>query len=223
MENHNSNLPIILQEIQDILEEVNEGSKEALNVDLYPIFQRFKRSIKPNNLAVSSNAFGKLCSIIESKFNELQRFMALFGQEKKFLTYLESEPTDSEINELFRSCWYKPFNLNALSLRFLEKSKMLLEGRRFEPIEIEHFDIPEKDQEMILEIPSQTFQKKVDSFFKEIKTKLPCNLNDIFEEVAINEEIYEKFVYLLHLIQNGEILYQKQTNFVYIPKREKNE
>lgn len=223
MENKENTIPIILEEIQSIFSEISSGSKDALNVDLYPIFQKFKRAIKPDNLEDSSTAFGKLCSIIETKFNELQRFLALFGQQKKFLSYLESGPSEIEIFELFQGCWYNTFNLNALSVDFLEKSNESLVGRKRLEYSIESVNIPEKDQVMILEIPTGTFQEKIEEYFKEIQGKLPCNINQIFEESDTQDDIYEKFVYILHLIQRGQILYQKQTNFLYKPKGVINE
>ena len=175
------------------------------------------------NLDKSSSAFSKLCDIIETKFNELQIFLALFGQEKKFLTYLESNPSDIEISNLFKGCWYKTFNINSLSLEFLEKSKDFLENRRREGYTIENLQIPNKNENFVLEMRSISFQETIKNYFNEIYRKLPCNMEDLFEEIESQEEIYEKFIIILHLLQNGKIMYQKQTNFVYIPEGGKYE
>lgn len=223
MEKNNSSTPSIIEEIQKIFETVRSGSLDALSVDLNPIFQKFKRAINAQNLNESSSAFSKLCDIIETKFNELQMYLALFGQEKKFLTFLESNPSDIEVFSLFKGCWYKPYNLNALSLDFLEESKNSLESRVREGYIIENLEIPLKDENFILEIPSSSFQKTIENYFNKIYKKLPCNMDDLFEELESQEEIYEKFIIILHLLQNGKIMYQKQTNFIYVPEGGKDE
>ncbi len=218
MDKKSSPIPAVFKEIQEIFEIINKGSKNALSIDLFPIFQKFKRAINTGNLDVSSSAFSKLCSIIESKFNELQIFLALFGQEKKFLTYLVSNPSNIEISNLFKGCWYKTFNLNSLSLEFLEKSKDFLENRRREGYTLENLQIPKKNENFVLEMRSISFQEIIENYYNQIYKKLPCNMEDLFEDLENQEEIYEKFIIILHLLQNGKIMYQKQTNFVYIPE-----
>ena len=223
MEKNNSSAPSIIEEIQEIFEIIHRGSKHALSVDLNPIFQKFKRSINTQNLNESSSAFSKLCNIIETKFNELQIYLALFGQEKKFLGFLESNPSDIEIFNLFKGCWYKPFNLDVLSLDFLEGSKDSLESRIREGYIIENLEIPQKDENFLLEMPSSSFQEIIENYFNKISEKLPCNMEDLFEDIEKQEDKFEKFIMILHLLQNGLIRYQKQTNFIYIPKGGKDE
>ncbi len=53
-------------------------------------------------------------------------------------------------------------------------------------------------------------------FFNGIKDILPCSFNDIFAKEKIQEKIYEKFVYLLHLLQQGKIKYENETKTLYI-------
>jgi len=204
MEKKSTPNPAIFKEIQEIFEIINKGSENALSVDLFPIFQKFKRAINMSNLDVSSSTFSKLCSIIETKFNELQMFLALFGQEKKFLTYLESNPSNIEISNLL-------------------KSKNFLENRRREGYTIENLQIPNKNENFVLEMRSISFQETIENYYNEIYRKLPCNIEDLFEELESQEEIYEKFFIILHLLQSGKIMYQKQTNFVYIPEGGKYE
>ena len=72
-------------------------------------------------------------------------------------------------------------------------------------------------------MPSSSFQKIIENYFNQISEKLPCNMEDLFEELESQEEIYEKFIIILHLLQNGKIMYQKQTNFIYTPEGGKDE
>jgi len=53
-------------------------------------------------------------------------------------------------------------------------------------------------------------------FFNAIKYKFPCSFDDIFEDEHDQIIIYEKFVYILHLLQLGKIKYQKESNFLYM-------
>ena len=53
-------------------------------------------------------------------------------------------------------------------------------------------------------------------FYNSIQKKLPCSLEDIFEDYTEQEIIYENFVYLLHLLQLGKIKYLKETNVIYL-------
>ena len=69
--------------------------------------------------------------------------------------------------------------------------------------------------DFILELPKQRFTEKMTIFFEDIKNKLPCSFNNIFDEIENQIEIYEKFVYLLHLLQLNKIKYEKNTDTLY--------
>jgi chromatin segregation and condensation protein Rec8/ScpA/Scc1 (kleisin family) len=117
---------------------------------------------------------------------------------------------------LFNTCWIKPFSIESLSLNFLGSSKEKLDRGESYSVTIDHLDKVIVKQNFLIEVPRLKFTEKIMSFYNNIKNKLPCLFDEIFEDEQDQIKIYEKFVYLLHLLQMGKIKYQKQTNFLYI-------
>ena len=130
--------------------------------------------------------------------------------------YLNSKPEDSEIYQLLEECWREPFTINTLSLDFLESSKEKLDKRKGETYKIEHVDKIDFKDNFLLEIPTHKFTEKMMLFFNSIKDKLPCSYDEIFGEEKSQAKLFENFVYLLHLLQEGKIQYQKETGFLYL-------
>ena len=105
---------------------------------------------------------------------------------------------------------------DALSFKFLDTCQERLCKEKGVSILIEHLQKEKADEDFILEIPKFKFTEKMANFFYSILDKLPCKFNNLFEDETDQMEIYEKFVYFLHLLQSGKIKYQKDTNTVYI-------
>ena len=136
--------------------------------------------------------------------------------EKQFLNYLNSNPSDLELYSLLNECWRNLFTIDAISLDFLELSQKRLGIDRGGPITIEHLQKAKVKDKFLLEIPKHKFTEKMMRFYNSIRKKLPCSLEDIFEDYTEQEIIYENFVYLLHLLQLGKIKYLKETNVIYL-------
>ncbi|MFX1409107.1 MAG: hypothetical protein ACFFA6_02045 [Promethearchaeota archaeon] len=202
--------------IKEIQNQVLLGKINLLDLELVPIFNEIKDSLTINNIYNGSETFSKACILLNQKFQELQILLNSLGNEDKFLEYLESKPEDSEIYQIFEGCWRKIYNIDNLSLNFLENSKGKLSKRKGQSLPIEHLDKTKSNEDFFLELPKQRFTEKMIDFFNKIKSKLPCAFEGVFEEEQDQIKIYENFVYLLHLLQLGKIKYQKDTNFLYI-------
>ena len=160
--------------------------------------------------------FKSAFQLLVQKFEELKRLLSYLDNKDKFLAFLRTNPKDSDIYELINDCWRKPFNIDVLSLNFLEYSKdRLIVGKRV-PFKIELINKIDVRESFLLEIPDKKFTEKMMAFFEEIKNKLPCTYDEIFVNYVKQLEIYENFVFLLHLLQLGKIKYQKDTNYLYL-------
>lgn len=201
--------------IENIKNKVLSGEISILDTELVPIFKNLKDSLNIYNLNKYSMTFENAFQLLSQKFEELRIFLDYLDNNEKFLDYLKTNPNDLEIYQLFEDCWRKPFNFDALSLEFLESSKDRLVIERKESVLIETIKRIDSKENFLLEIPEQKFSEKMMSFYDKIKDKLPCPYDEIFEEDQDQMEIFEKFVYLLHLLQLGKIKYQKETNFLY--------
>ena len=206
----------INKKIEDIQKEVLAGKLTLLDLELAPLFNELENTLSVYNLNKYSKSYKNAAELLSQKFDELKNLLSSLDTEKKFMAFLKSNPDDSSILELMKGCWRESFNIEALSLEFLENSKNKLSRERSRSITIEHLNKLKVKNNFILEIPRHNFTEKMTEFFNEIKDILPCSFNDIFAKEKIQEKIYEKFVYLLHLLQQGKIKYENETKTLYI-------
>lgn len=202
--------------IQNIQKKILSGEVNLLDLELVPLFDELKDSLTVHNLEKSSETYKNACLLLNQKFDELKSMLNSLESEKQFLNYLNSNPSDLELYSLLNGCWRDVFVIDAMSLAFLELSQKRLSIDRGGPITIEHLKKAKIKGNFLLEIPKHKFTERMMNFFNSIREKLPCSLEDIFEEYTEQEKIYEHFVYLLHLLQLGKIKYLKETNVIYL-------
>lgn len=202
--------------IENIQKQILTGDVKLLDLELVPLFDELKDSLSVQNLEESSETYKNACLLLNQKFDELRSMLSSLESEKQFQNYLNTNPSDSELFNLLNECWREIFIIDALSLDFLELSQKRLGIDRGGPITIEHLHKAKIKDNFLLEIPKHKFTEKMMNFYNSIKGKLPCSLEDIFEDYTEQEIIYENFVYLLHLLQLGKLKYLKETNVIYL-------
>jgi len=214
-------------ENKDLSEEINEKienirnrvlSREIslLDVELVPLFESLKESLTIYNINRYSRSYDNAFQLLSQKFEELKGLLNFLDNKEKFVEFLKFNPSDDEIFELFNGCWRETLNFDVLSLKFLELSEEKLCRDKRAPFSIESIDNTFVKGSFLLEVPTKRFTEKMMSFFDEIKAKLPCSYDEIFEYEHDQLKIYEKFVYLLHLLQINKIKYQKETKYLYL-------
>ena len=67
-------------------------------------------------------------------------------------------------------------------MNFLKYSRDLYCRERTHQFDIEHLEKQSFDEDFVLEIPDQKFTEKINKYYDEIKTELPCTINLLFEE-----------------------------------------
>lgn len=205
--------------IETIKTRVLSGEISLLDIELVPIFENLKDSLNIFNLNKYSMTYKSAFQLLSQKFEELRIFLDFLDNKEKFIDFLKTNPNDLEIHQLLDDCWRAPFNVDAISLKFLESSKDKLVNEKKEPLIIEPIDKIDFKENFLLEIPKQKFTEKMMAFFDLIKSKLPCSYDEIFEDEHDQIKLFEYFVYLLHLLQLGKIKYQKESNFLYLEER----
>lgn len=215
-----SNSTIIPQKVRDqlikIKQDILSGKISLLKLELNPLFQEIINSVNTTNIFQFSPLYKETNKILYQKFEELKKLLIHMDNEQRYVQFLEKSPTDSTIAALFNGCWRKAFHVESLSFDFLEESQQKLLAAHREPINIKELSRIGSKQKFILEIPKQKFTEKMYLYLKSIADKLPCSLDEIFDTETNQLEIYEHFIYLLHLLQLGQIKYQKETNTLYI-------
>ena len=202
--------------IATIENDILQGNINLLNLELVPLFNAIKEHLTIYNIHQGSGTYGQLTKLLNEKLEELKLLLNSLDDKTIFSHYLNLNPTDEQINNLLNKCWNKPFIINSLSIKFLKLSKNKLSLNKKISYKIEHLTKLKTNQDFFLEVPSQEFIEKILDFFNQIKKKLPCSFESIFEDEQNQIAIYKNFVYLLHLLQSGKIKYQKDTNFLYI-------
>ncbi len=212
---------ILNERILNIQKKILSGELSLLDLELVPIFTELKDSINIDNLNESSKIYVNACTLLNKKFEELKNLLRSLDNEKIFLQYLKSNPSDLEISQLFEGCWRKTLDIDSLSFDFLEtsKEKLLIDRRRSSSIE--HLKRINVKDEFLLEISREKFTEKMINFFNTIKNMLPCPYDEIFKGEKDQIKIYQNFVYLLHLLQSGKISYEKNTNYLFLKRDEK--
>ncbi len=206
----------INKKIDIIKDDVLSGKINLLELELNPIFLDIKDSLSIFNIENYSQSYINACELLNRKFEELRNLLSSLDIEKKFMDFLKESPAEEEIIEIFNGCWNYNFELEALSLNFLEYASSRFCKEKIVDLTIEHLNRERSDYQFLLEIPRLMFMEKVNTFFNKIRNKLPCYFEDVFENEIEQLMIYEQFVYLLHLLQLGKIKYQKETNTLYV-------
>ena len=206
----------INKKIDGIKDDVLSGKINLLEFELNPIFSDIKDSLSIFNLENYSQSYINACELLNRKFEELRNLLSSLDIEKKFMDFLKENPKEEEIIEIFNGCWNYNFELEALSLNFLEYASNRFCKEKIMDLTVEYLNKERSDYQFLLEIPRLMFTEKVIAFFNEIRNKLPCYFEEVFENEKDQIKIYEKFVYLLHLLQLGKLKYEKNTNTLYL-------
>jgi ATP-dependent Lon protease len=205
----------INKKIALIREDVISGKINLLELQLTPIFGNIENSISIYNIENYSKSYKNAVELLNHKFEELKNLLSSLDIEKKFEDFLKTHPNENQISDLFLGCWRKTFHLEPISLNFLDYASNRYIKKKITNFHIEHLIREKTDGQFLLEIPKYKFTEKINAFYDRIKKKLPCFFEDVFDNELNQIEVYEQFVYLLHLLQLGKIKYQKDTNTLY--------
>jgi len=199
-----------------IKDDVLSGKINLLELQLNPIFSEIKNSISIHNIENYSQSYVNAVELLNDKFEELKNLLSSLDIEKKFEDFLKTHPNEDQISDIFRGCWRKTFHFEPISLKFLDYASNRYIRERITHYTIEHLTREKTNDQFLLEVPKYKYTEKISAFYDKIKKKLPCFFEDVFDNELDQIEIYEQFVYLLHLLQLGKIKYQKDTNTLYI-------
>ncbi|MFX1276855.1 MAG: hypothetical protein ACFFAT_17670, partial [Promethearchaeota archaeon] len=165
---------ILTTKIDDIQKQVINGKINLLNYELVPLFIELQKIINVNYLDENSKTYMKACNLLEQKFEELRKLLGSLDNEQKFMEYLKLKPDDREINQLFEGCWRETFNLNPISLEFLELSKDKLSKLSRKRVIIEHLKKRRiSGEDFLLSVPERGFSEQMLDFYESILDKLP--------------------------------------------------
>jgi len=206
----------INKKIALIKDDVLTGKINLLELQLNPLFSEIKSEISIYNIENYSKTYKNAVELLNRKFEELKNLLSSLDIEKKFEDFLKTHPNEDQISDLFRGCWKNTFHLEPISLKFLDYASDRYGKERITNFTIEHLTKEKTIDQFLLEVPKYKFTEKINAFYDKIKKKLPCLFEDVFDNELDQIEIYEQFVYLLHLLQLGKIKYQKETNTLYM-------
>ena len=199
-----------------IKDDVLSGKINLLELQLNPIFSEIKNSISIHNIENYSQSYKNAVELLNDKFEELKNLLSSLDIEKKFEDFLKTHPNEDQISNIFRGCWRETFHFEPISLKFLDYASNRYIKEKRTHFTIEHLTREETNDQFLLEVPRYKYTEKISAFYDKIKKKLPCFFEDVFDNELDQIEIYEQFVYLLHLLQLGKVKYQKDTNTLYI-------
>jgi hypothetical protein len=204
------------KKISLIKEDVLSGKINLLELQLNPIFSEIKNSISIYNIENYSQSYENAVELLNRKFEELKKLLRSLDIDKKFEDFLKTHPNDTQISDLLRGCWRKTLHFEPISLKFLDYASNRYVKEKISNFTIEHLTREKNDDQFLIEVPRYNYTEKISAFYDKITKKLPCIFDDVFDNELDQIEVYEQFVYLLHLLQLGKIKYQKDTNTLYM-------
>jgi chromatin segregation and condensation protein Rec8/ScpA/Scc1 (kleisin family) len=215
MESEDFSMELALQ-LDKIRNDIISGKISLLELELSSIFQKINETLNVKNLLNYSKPFESTCELLEDKFNELKKLLNTINSDKLFNDYLKKKsPNDNEIYSLLSKTWRNPFVIESISLEFLKYSNSRFSKEKKEIKSIDHIFKEVYGGNFYIQIPEKKFTEKMDIYLNKIYPLLPCKFQDLFDNENDQIKIYEKFVYILHLLQLGILKFNKESSLVY--------
>ena len=165
--------------------------------------------------------------ILEQKLEELRQFISFVSQKNKMLLFFKKNPPEEIFSEILKKTWCSPLFLPQFSQIFLIKSyeKLVLKkNRRKYENTIERIPFLEEPGKLDLPEMDKPFKIKMLEYFRRINSILPATLELILSDDESNENYYENFSYLLHLLKLGFLTYNNTSKqFFFNENKNENE
>ncbi|MHA1339655.1 MAG: hypothetical protein ACTSRZ_05895 [Promethearchaeota archaeon] len=220
------NLDHLFDYILTLMHQINSGDLNAYDLNLVPIFQAFQQLNISINSDISKNATDlpnliKIIdhlSIAEDLFQEKIKEIKEYIQEiddisiiKQFIDKFAGNT--NALSKIIHLTWKPPLIIENISNNYLISSFKKWTKKRMKSMKNQIIDPPKVKPAKIPDDFFQTFDliSEVNNFFSTIKPKLPCTIMDILRDYDDINEGFKYFTYLLQLIHEKKIKYDKKS------------
>ena len=211
------------RELRDRIQN-NEGS--MMEVDLKTIFFELKKELSPSDLELGLQIMDNGTHILERKLEEITQFIVFLTERDKILSFLKRGPSEIQLARLLKPAWMAPFRFPHFSLKFLTKSWDQLVGRkpdRGAGSKFEHPSLTDKEPPEIIDSFEEPYEDQMLGYFKEISHLFPATMEEILASDGADENYFEHFSYILHLLQGGYLQFEKTTKIFSLQQNDPKE
>jgi hypothetical protein len=207
------------QYLESVISNIDHGKLNLVDIDFLSIYQVFQKIVNQSNLEQGIHEFQKTTDIFKDKINLIQDYINKAKSDIGCNVFIEKQKGNENLfQQLLYTCFKTPVVLSYYPNEYLYQEfdrwvSSSMQHRRKEFIDPER-SIEKGD--FTLACQEQSFGQSLDCFFDLIALKLPLKLTDLLKQAEDSDQLYNWFIYCLHLIQKHRLIYDKDSKILSV-------
>lgn len=177
-----------------------------------------KDLISPNDLDLGISIMKNGTLMLGHKIDEVKRFINFLTQKDQIFQYLTKSASDQQLEMLLSKVWHSPIQLPFLSLNHLNEAWIRLVSNKADRQQKAVTELPMIDEKTIASLTDfrDPFEDQMQTYLTTISSTLPASLEDILGDYGDSNLYFEQFSFILHLLQDGYLYFNKDTHLFTI-------
>ncbi len=208
----------LLEKTKEIKNKIESQTIDLLEFNLQNIFMELNDLISKDDFEVALTIMENGTLLLGDKINEITNFISDLLNKDMVNQYFELLPSDEQLANIIKNSWFQPIIFPKLSIQYLNASWLKLVQNKKLISHSSKRNIPVIEQKEITHFSNNvnSFEKRMKTFLNEIISDLPTNLENLLKKYQNEESYFEYFSYILHLMQNGYLIYNKASSLIEI-------
>lgn len=186
------------------------------------LFVELTNLINPQDLESGVDLMGDATQILQTKLNEIEHIVALLLQRDRLKNFLQNIATEQLLSSVIAHSWQEPFLIPTLSLEHLRDCFESLTKPRNKGVQKIDQIMPLMSGDRAafsIDGIEDPFEIRMLRYLEIIRPNLPDSLEKLLAHDKSGDEYFEHFTYILHLLQNGYLLFDRENKqFSLIPR-----
>lgn len=189
---------------------VRENPKRWETVSTLPFFKELALWVGDATLGDATDLFARGCDLLEDKLAYLESVIGLADKTAQLLAWVQRVGWPDAHARYVQPNWFAPLSLVTISNRYLRGATRLFRRTRKkrEPLEAPAF--VKEELAFNLAPPAQFFENRKTEFHDALRSQLPNSLAALLARSEDEDAYYENFIFILHLLQEGEVFLKKK-------------
>jgi hypothetical protein len=186
------------------------------------LFFELKNLLNPNELEQAVEIMGDATQILETKLSEIEHYVSILLQRDKLKDFLQNTDSENALASIINNAWQEPLVIPAFSIEYLQDwyKKLKIPRKRTQCAETEQLPmIPLERDSFQIDGIEDPFETRMLRYLEDVRPLLPNTLDNILAGDKSGDTYFEHFTYILHLLQNGYLLFDRERKqFSIIPQ-----
>ncbi len=217
-----TDLDELYSRVSELKRKVALGETSLIDEELQSYFHQLSSLISPDKLERGLTILQDSTIVLEQKFEAIQLYIQELLNSDRVIGYLNSHPPDAELAGMLENVMVDPVLFPQLSLAFLDDaySKLVSHKPLISRARLIQSDIlvTEKNVEFLSD-PEDPFERRMMDYYSEISAHLPATIDKLLQVSSTKDDYFEHFSFILHLLQNGILWYEKPTREVKLDNK----